>query len=128
MTDLGFERPSDFQPSREWGNITDEMERRRSMVSATVLMLARHLPVLRKQIGRHCQLLETTDDGRIRVRVAAHLPIAVAEALAGWGGTVEMLEPDSVKPSWPASDQSLWPATGPLTANQAGLLQREAAP
>ncbi len=97
VTDLVAERPAEFDLSREWERVVDEMEQRRSLVSATVLIAARLLPILRDRFGRHCELLETCDDGRVRVRVAAHIPVGIAQELAGWGDAVEVLEPDSVK-------------------------------
>lgn len=96
-TDLAAERPDDFELAREWERVVDEMEQRRSLLSATVLIPARFLPVLRTQFGRHCEPLETLDDGRVRVRVAAPMAISIAETIAGWGATVEVLEPASVR-------------------------------
>jgi len=97
LSDLAAERPADLALSREWERVVDEMEGRRSLLPATLLIAARLLPVLRTQFGRHCEPLETLDDGRVRVRVAAHLPISIAETIAGWGAAVEVLEPDSVR-------------------------------
>ena len=96
-TDLAAERPADFELPRAWERMVDEVQQRRSILSATVLIAADLLPVLRSQFGRHCEPLETLDDGRVRVRVAAHMPVAIAEAIAGWGATVVVLEPDSVR-------------------------------
>ena len=97
VTDVPAERPVGLDLAREWEDVVDEVEQRRSLVSATVLVPERLLPVLRAQFGRHCQPLETRDDGRVRVRVAAPMPLSIAETIAGWGATVEVLEPDSVK-------------------------------
>jgi predicted DNA-binding transcriptional regulator YafY len=97
ITDLVAERPAEFDLSREWARVVDEMEQRRSLVSSTVLIAARLLPILRDRFGRHCEPLETCDDGRVRVRVAAHMPVGIAQELAGWGDAVEVLEPDAVK-------------------------------
>lgn len=97
VTDVVAERPNDFELSREWDRVVDEVEQRRSLLSATVLIDARLLSVLRNHFGRHCEPLETRDDGRVRVRVAAPMALSIAEDLAGWGATVEVLEPDSVK-------------------------------
>lgn len=96
-TDLAAERPADVQLLREWERVVDEVEQHRSLVSATVLISAHLLPVLRTQFGRHCDPLETRDDGRIRVRVAAPMAPSIAETLAGWGATIEVLEPESVQ-------------------------------
>ena len=97
LSDLAAERPAGFALSREWERVVEEMEQRRSLLSATVLIAACLLPVLRTQFGRHCEPLEVLGDGRVRVRVAAHLAISIAETVAGWGAAVEVLEPDSVK-------------------------------
>lgn len=96
-TELTAERPADFELSREWERVVDEVEQRRSLLSATVLIAARLLPVLRTQFGRHCEPLDTLDDGRVRVRVAAPMAVSIAETIAGWGAAVEVLEPDSVR-------------------------------
>ena len=97
LSDLAAERPTDFELSREWGRVVDEVEQRRSLLSAIVLVSARLLPVLRTQFGRHCEPLGTEDDGRVRVRIAAPTALSIAETIAGWGATVEVLEPDCVK-------------------------------
>jgi len=97
VTDIVAERPSDFELSREWDLVVDDVERRRSLLSATVLIDARLLPVLRDHFGRHCEPLDNRDDGRVRVWVAAPMALSIAEHLAGWGAAVEVLEPDSVK-------------------------------
>lgn len=97
LTDLAAERPADFELGREWERVVDEVEQRRSLLSATVLIAARLLPVLCTQFGRHCEPLETLDDGRVRVRVAAPMAVSIAETIAGWGAAVEVLEPDAVR-------------------------------
>lgn len=97
ITDLVAERPSGLKLAREWGHVVEEMEQRRSFLSATVLVDAHVLPVLRAQFGRHCELVTMRQDGQARVRVAALTALSIAEQLAGWGATVEVLEPEAVK-------------------------------
>ena len=97
LTDQAAERPADFELSREWGRVVDDVEQRRSLVWATVLIPGRFLPVLRTQFGRHFEPLVTLDDGRVRARVAAPMAISIAETIAGWGAVVEVLEPPSVR-------------------------------
>lgn len=101
VTELPAERPDDFDLSETWRQVVDEMEQRRSLVSATVLVDARYLPVLRSHFGRHCEVDDTSedvsDDGRIRVRLAAHTAVSIAEQLAGWGALVEVVQPSSVR-------------------------------
>ncbi|MER6828736.1 YafY family protein [Streptosporangium sp. NPDC000563] len=97
VTDLPSQRPDDFELSQAWQRVVDEMERRRSRVSATVLADARHLPVLRDQFGRHCVVEGPAGDGRVRVRLSAPTPLMIAQQLAGWGAAVEVEEPDPVR-------------------------------
>lgn len=97
MSDLDAERPADFELSLAWQRVVDEVEHHRSLVSATVLISAELLPVLRTQFGRHCAVDSPLDDGRIRVRLSAPMPVMIAEHIAGWGAHVEVLEPTSVR-------------------------------
>ncbi|MFB4281355.1 helix-turn-helix transcriptional regulator [Nonomuraea sp. MTCD27] len=97
VTEEGFERPGDFELARAWEGVVAEMERRRSTVSATVLIADRLLPILRDHFGRHCRTLGTEADGRVRVRVAAPMALTIAEQLAGWGARVEVVEPEQVR-------------------------------
>ncbi|MFI9844448.1 helix-turn-helix transcriptional regulator [Nonomuraea sp. NPDC051941] len=97
VTELTFERPEGFVLSEAWEKVVDEMERRRSLLSATVLIAERFLPVLRHQFGRHCEVERVEEDGRVRARVAAPMALSIAEQLAGWGATVEVVEPEEVR-------------------------------
>jgi len=54
VTDLLARRPEDPELSQEWERVVDEVERRRSLLSATVLIVERYLPLLRDHFGRHC--------------------------------------------------------------------------
>jgi hypothetical protein len=36
-------------------------------------------------------------DGRARVRLAAHMPLSIAERIAGWGATIEVIESAPVR-------------------------------
>ncbi|MBA2253995.1 MAG: WYL domain-containing protein [Chloroflexi bacterium] len=97
VTDVAAQRPVDFELSEAWARVVDEVEQRRSLVSASVLIDARLLAVLRSQFGRHCNLISSLDDGRVRVRLAAPTATSIAEHLAGWGATVEVEGPESVR-------------------------------
>ncbi len=97
VTDAAAERPAGFELSAEWERIVGEVELHRSQLTASVLLDARFLPVLRDQFGRHCDVQEELGDGRVRVRVAAPTALMVAEHLAGWGSLLEVIEPASVR-------------------------------
>ncbi|MEU6560368.1 helix-turn-helix transcriptional regulator [Nocardia nova] len=89
--------PADFDLARAWSEIVERMEHRRSEVSAIVHADTAVVPVLRDRLGRHCTVEGPVGDGRIRVRVTAHLPRAVAEQLAGFGNRLEVVAPESIR-------------------------------
>lgn len=89
-------RPADFELGTVWDEVVEEMERRRSLVSAVVLIERRFVHVLHLQFGRHCAVLGERD-GRARVRLAAHTPLSIAERIAGWGATLEVVESAPVR-------------------------------
>lgn len=97
VTDTVAERPAGFDLSQAWDDVVEEMERRRSLLDAVVVVPARHVHVLRGQFGRHCEVLESLPDGRARVRVAAPSPLMIAEHLAGWGAGLVVESPESVQ-------------------------------
>jgi predicted DNA-binding transcriptional regulator YafY len=97
ITDDPAERPSDFDLSVAWEQVVDEMEQRRSLVSARVAIEARYVMVLSTQFGRHCQVEGEYDREQLVVRVAAPTPLMIAQHLAGWGALVEVLSPPSVQ-------------------------------
>lgn len=97
VTDLAAHRPADFDLSAAWERVVDEVEQRRGLVSATVRIDPRFLWVLRRQFGRHCEVEDHLDDGRVRVRLSADTPLSIAEQLAGWGARVEVEDSAPVK-------------------------------
>lgn len=90
-------RPADFDLSSAWEQVVTEVEQRRSGVSATVLVAARFVFVLQDQYGRHCEVLDTLADGRVRVRLAAPTPLMIAQPLAGWGAMIEVEDSPEVR-------------------------------
>ena len=97
VTDDPADRPDDFELARTWQRVVDQIERQRSLVQAAVLIEGRLVHVLQSHYGRHCEVLNTLDDGRVRVRVASHTARSIAEQLAGWGNAVEVIEPEEVR-------------------------------
>ncbi|KAA1419764.1 WYL domain-containing protein [Mumia zhuanghuii] len=98
ITEEPFDRPDDLALETAWAEVVDTMEQRRSPVSAVVLADARFVPILRDHFGRHCTPEPSSgSDGVVRVRVAAHTAVSVAEQLAGWGARVRVVEGDAVR-------------------------------
>jgi predicted DNA-binding transcriptional regulator YafY len=104
LTEETFRPPAGFDLAAAWDRVVDEVEERRSGVSATVLVADRHVGVLSDQFGRHCEVLDTPDDtlgdilddGRVRVRVSAPTPLMIAQPLAGWGALAEVVDSPAV--------------------------------
>ncbi|TDD22813.1 WYL domain-containing protein [Kribbella turkmenica] len=96
VTGEGFERPADFDLTAAWNEVVEQMEGRRSGLTATVLMDERHLWVMQDRLGRHCEVIGTEGD-RVRITVTAPTPLMIAQHLAGWGGSIEVLDPPSVQ-------------------------------
>ncbi|WP_433274185.1 helix-turn-helix transcriptional regulator [Actinosynnema sp. CS-041913] len=83
-------RPEGFELSAAWGRVVEEVEGRQTVASATVVVPARLVSVLRAQFGRHC-VVEREVEGRAWVRVSAPTPLMVAQHLAGWGAVAEVV-------------------------------------
>lgn len=97
VTDQPAERPADFDLSEEWSRVVEEMEQQRSLMAATLLIEERFVWVMRGRHGRHLEVVGPVDDGRIKLRLTAPTPLMIAQDLAGWGATIEVLEPPSVQ-------------------------------
>ncbi|WP_410676555.1 helix-turn-helix transcriptional regulator [Amycolatopsis sp. cmx-4-68] len=91
------DRPSDLELAKVWDEVVEEMEKRRSLLTADVVLAHRHFGVLRDRFGRHCELAAELPGDRVRARVAAAAPVMIAQELAGWGALVEVEGPESVK-------------------------------
>jgi len=96
LTDEPFERPADFDLSTAWNEIVEQMEVRRSGLTATVVMDERHLWVMQDRLGRHCEV-DGMEGDRVRIKVTAPTPLMIAQHLAGWGGSIEVIDPPSVQ-------------------------------
>jgi len=97
VEDAPAARPDDLDVAGIWESVVDEVEERRSRVTAIVLTTPFLVRVLRSQFGRHLTVLGTEDDDRVRLEVGSHTVRSVAEHLAGFGAAVEVLEPASVR-------------------------------
>ncbi len=96
LTDEGFEAPDGFDLAAFWGAHAEEIERERSMIAARLRVPAWVVPHLQQQFGRYCAVLGQDDEGAT-IEVRAHLLVALAEQLAGWGDRIEVLTPDGLR-------------------------------
>ncbi|MEW1987799.1 transcriptional regulator [Brevibacterium casei] len=89
-------RPRDFDLAGFWARHVAEVESLRSSVTARIRCPAWTLPILEAQFGRYLTVV-TEEDDIVIVTVGAHLVVALAEQLAGWGRTIEVLDPPEVR-------------------------------
>jgi predicted DNA-binding transcriptional regulator YafY len=94
LTDEPFERPAHFDLETAWRQVVDEVEGRQTACTATVVVSARLVRVLRRQFGKHCEVV-AEQDGRATVRVSAPRPVMIAQHLAGWGADLEVISTDT---------------------------------
>ncbi len=98
VTDEPAERPADFDLAATWEQVSAEVEARRSGLSATVLIAPELVWVLQRQFGRHCSVSDDVRaDGRAAVTVAARNPLDIAQVLAGYGDSAEVVQPAAVR-------------------------------
>ncbi len=97
VLDQPADRPAGFDLERAWDLVVTEVEQRRSLVSATVLVDERHVYVLQSHFGRHCEIVHSLQDGPARVTVSAPTARDVAQQLAGWGGRLELVGSEPVR-------------------------------
>ncbi|WP_454294822.1 helix-turn-helix transcriptional regulator [Salana multivorans] len=97
VLDEPAERPDGFDLAREWGKVVDHVEAQRSLVTARLRVPAEHLWVLREHFGRYLDVMADGGEGQPDVMVAAHTARSIAEHLAGWGGTVQVVGPEEVR-------------------------------
>jgi predicted DNA-binding transcriptional regulator YafY len=48
------------------------------------------------RLGRHCEV-DGREGDRVRIKVTAPTPLMIAQHLAGWGGSIEVIDPPSVQ-------------------------------
>lgn len=97
VTDERAEWPKDFDLGQAWERVVGYVENQRSLVQATARLPRRHLWVLKDHFGTYLEVIKELEDERVEVTVAAHTARSIAEQLAGWGSTIEVLEPAEVR-------------------------------
>lgn len=95
VMDQTFQRPEADLRS-EWATAAMRVERHRGAVQATVETTPAVAAVLRRQFGPAYEEVEARN-GRVTLRLGAHLHIALVEQLAGWGDRIAVLEPPEVR-------------------------------
>ena len=90
-------RPSDFDLAQAWRLITDELDQRRTPLRARVLAAPEVVGWCRGTFGNRVRIGPAGADGRVELELRGHHPRGLAAELAGFGGKVEVLEPDELR-------------------------------
>lgn len=114
LTQESAEAPEDFDLVEFWRAHTQWIEHRRSSIAATLRVPRPLVPLLQQQFGDYATVLgpptgchiesptaEPPDIGGAEewclLEVRAHLLVALAEQLAGWGGRIHVVAPAALR-------------------------------
>jgi len=90
-------RPPDFDLATAWRLITDELDQRRTPLRARVVAAPEVVRWCRGTFGSRVRIGPPGADGRIELELRGHHVRSLAAELAGFGGAVEVLEPDELR-------------------------------
>lgn len=96
-TDEPVVRPEGFVLEDAWRLIADRVDAMRAPVVATGAMDASMVGIARGRFGTRLRVAGAAEDGRIEFEVRGHSDRALAAELAGFGGLVEVAEPEGVR-------------------------------
>ena len=90
-------RPPDFDLANVWRLITAEIDQRRTPLRARVLASTEVVGWCRVTFGSRVRIGPAGPDGRVELELRGHHVRSLAAELAGFGGAVEVLEPDELR-------------------------------
>jgi len=90
---LPVTRPTDFELTKAWQLITDEVEQRRTPLRARVLASPDVVRFCRMSLGNRVRIGPAGVDGRVELELRGHHVHSLAAEIAGFGGAIEVLEP-----------------------------------
>lgn len=97
LTDDAVQRPPGFELADAWKMITTEIEHVRTPVVVRALVDQQAMQRLRYSFGSRLRFGMAAADGRVDVEIRGHSEPMLANDLAGFGRSVEVLEPSAVR-------------------------------
>jgi predicted DNA-binding transcriptional regulator YafY len=97
MTDAPASRPDGLDLAEVWERVTAAVDAQRSSASASIVVDAGIVPLLRTQFGQRAVVEATLDPMRSRARVTAPTEQLLARGLAGWAEYLDVVEPASLR-------------------------------
>jgi predicted DNA-binding transcriptional regulator YafY len=93
LTDVPVEPHPDFDLATEWQRVAENVNELRRNVEARLRVQREHLTALRYQFGDDIEIGDELADGRFEVTVAGTGATMLAQQLAGWGTTIDVVGP-----------------------------------
>jgi predicted DNA-binding transcriptional regulator YafY len=90
-------RPDGFDLHDAWKLITEQVESKRTPTTATALVTPDSVPTLRWILGTRVRIGPAGDDGRIEVELRGHNVRSLAGEIAGFGSSIEVLDPPEMR-------------------------------
>ena len=97
LTDEPVVRPPGFELADAWKMITTEIENVRTPIIVRAFVAPQVMPWVRYSFGTRLRIGMAIGDGRVEVEIRSHNEYSIANALAGFGSMVEVLEPPGVR-------------------------------
>jgi len=97
LTGQPVTRPDGFDLHEAWKLISEEVESKRTPIKATALAAPESVPMLRWVLGTRVRIGPAADGGRIEVELRGHNVRSLAAEIAGFGGSVEIIDPPEVR-------------------------------
>jgi predicted DNA-binding transcriptional regulator YafY len=90
-------RPEGFDLTRAWESITKDVDERRTPARARAIVNPDSLSLLRWVFARRLRIGPPYSDGRVEIELRSANTRALAGEIAGFGGTIEVLEPQEIR-------------------------------
>jgi predicted DNA-binding transcriptional regulator YafY len=121
VTDRPLLRSADFDLAAEWEKVTARVNEFRRSVKGHLHVRRDHLTALRFQFGDDLEIRGELPDHRFEIAVAGSNPTMLAQQLAGWGTTIEVLGPPSLQRELVRIGKELLSRDTPSHPNPAGV-------
>ncbi len=96
LTQDPVERPEGFDLETHWRTVVAELDERRVTFRSTARVDAEAVPWLRSSLGTRVSVGQANADGRVDVEIRSWSARSLAGELAGFGRSVEVLDPPEV--------------------------------
>jgi predicted DNA-binding transcriptional regulator YafY len=90
-------RPEGFDLTSAWESITKDVDERRTPARARAIVRPESLSLLRWVFGRRLRIGPPRADGRVEIELRSASTRALAGEIAGFGRTIEVLEPEEIR-------------------------------